>query len=132
VNATNVTVLASFAQGNIDSPSAGTTTARPFAMWGWAADTGAATGTGIDLVHVWAFPVGGGAPVFVGAATYGQARPDIGTYYLGASRFNNSGYSILVNSGNLPTPGTYDLRVYGRSTVTGSFSMERTVRVTVQ
>ena len=44
---------------------------------GWAADLQAAAGTGVDAVHVWACRRGGGAPIFVGAAEYGGARPDV-------------------------------------------------------
>jgi hypothetical protein len=129
VTATNVTVLASYPQGSLDSPGPGTQT-RPFGLWGWAVDMGATSGTGMNAVHVWAFPIAGGAPTFVGAATYGQPRPDMGAY-LGSNRFNNSGYSLLVTSSNLPTPGTYDLYVYARSTVTGTFTVIRAVRITV-
>jgi hypothetical protein len=128
-SATNVSVLSSYPQSNLDSPGPGSLS-RPFGLWGWAADTGATSGTGVDVVHVWAFPVAGGAPTFVGAATYGQPRPDMGAY-LGSNRFNNSGYSLLVTSSNLPTPGTYDLYVYARSTVTGTFTVIRAVRITV-
>jgi hypothetical protein len=128
-SAVNVIVGASLVQGNIEAPATGIRP-RPFGMWGWAADTGASSGTGIDVVHVWAFPISGAAPIFVGAATYGQSRPDIGSY-LGNSQFNNSGFSIMVTSANLPTAGIYDLHVYARSTVTGAFTDLRAVRVAV-
>jgi len=130
-SASNVKVSDSNAQLAIDSPANGSTRLRPFSIAGWAADTGAATGTGIDTIHIWAFPVGGGPQFFLGAATYGLSRPDVGAF-LGNSRFNNSGYALTVSSSNMPSPGTYDLQVYGRSTVTGSFSVMRVVRVIVQ
>ena len=39
---------------------------------------------------------------------------------------------MTVTSANLPTGGLYDLIVFGRSTVTGSFTVARVVRVNVQ
>jgi phospholipase D-like protein len=129
-SATNVTIQNSFPVGNLDNPHAGSGLARPFGMSGWAADTSATSGTGVDAVHLWAFPVRGGSPVFLGAASYGASRPDVRSY-LGSSQFTNSGWSLQVNSSNLRTPGPYDITAYGHSTVTGSFNVLGTVRVTV-
>ena len=98
--------------------------------WGWAVDGGASSGTGIDAIHVWAVPVGGGSQFLVGAATYGLARPDVGSY-MGSSQFNNSGYSITINSSNVASAGVYDFYVFAHSTVTGNFPIARIVRVTV-
>ena len=47
----------------VDTPSPNAIVAAPFVVAGWAMDDAAATGTGIDTVHVWATPVSG-APVF--------------------------------------------------------------------
>src|SRR6185369_8452687 len=58
----------------IDAPVAGAI-GQVFNVSGWAIDTGAPAGGGVDAVHVWAFPQNGGAPVFVGVASYGGARP---------------------------------------------------------
>lgn len=108
---------------SIDGPPGGSHQRSSFVLGGWAVDLGASSGTGIDSVHVWAYPVGG-APFFIGVATYGGVRSDIGGYY--GSRFTNSGYGIVVPA--LPN-GTYDLVVFARSTVTGTFSQARVVRV---
>ena len=51
--------------------------AQPFALGGWAADLSATDGTGIATLHAWAYPLAGGPPVFLGAASYGGARPDV-------------------------------------------------------
>jgi WD40 repeat protein len=118
-------VIGTAAHVAIDSPAPGTT-ASPFVVAGWAIDQAAASGTGIDLVHVWAFPVEGGAPLFAGAAEYGGARRDIGALF--GERFAAAGYSLHVNS--LPS-GSYDLVVYPRSTVTGDFRGAKVVRVVV-
>ena len=45
------------------------------------------------------------------------ARPDVGAVF--GPRFTDSGYTFVIS--NLPT-GTYDLGVYARSTVTGTFN----------
>jgi hypothetical protein len=130
--AANVTVnpTTSNPQMNIDAPSPGASRTRPFTISGWAVDTGAVSGPGIDAIHVWAFPVGGAPQFFVGVGTYGLSRPDVGAY-IGSSQFNNSGYSITINSGNVPSPGAYDFYVFAHSTVTGNFPIARIVRVTV-
>jgi len=131
-SATNVTVNStnSNPQMNIDAPTPGASRTRPFTISGWAVDAGAPSGPGIDAIHVYAFPVAGGSPIFVGAVTSFTSRPDVGAY-IGSSQFNNSGYSITVNSSNLPAPGLYDFYVFARSTVTGDFPIARIVRVTV-
>ena len=87
----------------LDGPPNGAVRARPFVISGWAVDTGSASGTGIDAIHIWAFPINGSPQFFVGAATYGTSRPDVGSY-LGASRYNNSGFTFTVTSGSVPAP----------------------------
>src|SRR4051812_46205432 len=61
----------------VDAPLLNATVAGPFIVSGWVLDQSAATGTGIDAVHVWAFPATG-SPTFVGAAAMGDSRPDVG------------------------------------------------------
>jgi hypothetical protein len=111
----------------IDVPAASSTHTPPFLIGGWAIDLGAASGPGVDAIHVWAFNTNGSPAIFAGAAAYGSARPDVGTAF-GASRFTDSGYNLTVTS--LPQ-GTYDIGVYARSTVSGTFNQVRFVRVTV-
>jgi len=130
--ATNVTVNATTSnpQMNIDAPSTGASRARTFIISGWAVDTGAISGPGIDAIHVWAFPVAGGPAIFVGVGAYGSSRPDVGAY-IGSSQFNNCGYSINITTSNLPMPGLYDFHVFAHSAVTGNFPIARIVRVNV-
>jgi hypothetical protein len=101
--------------------------ARPLLIAGWAIDTDADSGTGVDTVHVWAYPGDGGDPLFLGAAAYGGRRPDVGAIY--GTRFRDSGYGLLTTA---LAPGTYDLAVFAWSTVTGDFVPARVVRVTVR
>jgi hypothetical protein len=98
----------------IDEP--GPSVPRTFKVRGWAVDSGAVTGPGIDAVHVWAFPDSGAAPIWVGAADYGSPRDDIAAIY--GPTFRNSGYVLYAS---LP-PGRYSLQVFARSTVTGEFT----------
>jgi len=133
--AQNVTVQATNTNAVlfVDTPSPNTTQAqpRPFTVSGWAVDSGADSGTGIDAVAVWAFPTSGAPPTLVGLANYGSSRTDIGTLF-GDTRFTSSGFTFTVTSANLPAAGSYDLIVFGRSTVTGEFTVARVVRVDVQ
>jgi hypothetical protein len=78
---------------------------------------------------VWAYPVAGGNPIFVGTATLGQSRPDVGAAF-GHSRFNTAGYNLEVN-GALP-PGSYNLVVFAFSTVAGAFNNAAVVTIYVQ
>jgi hypothetical protein len=110
----------------IDGPTGGGV-AEPFDVDGWAADTVSTSGSGVDAVHVWAYPAAGGAPVFVGAATYGIDRPDVGAA-LGSARYNKSGYTLRVN--NL-APGAYRLVVFAHNTITGTFADAREVTITI-
>jgi hypothetical protein len=115
----------------IDTPGQNTTATQPFTLSGWAVDTGAPTGTGIDEIAVWAYPATGtGSPTFVGSGAYGSARPDIGAAF-GDARFASCGYTLTVTAPTLAA-GVYDLAVFGRSTVTGGFTAAKIVRVTVQ
>jgi hypothetical protein len=115
------------AQVVIDLPAAQATVVQPFIVAGWAVDANDQAGTGIDTLHVWAYPVGGGNPIFVGVAAYGGARPDVAA--LVGARFRASGYGVTVDG--LP-PNTYDLAVFAWSTVENRFLPARVVRVAVR
>jgi hypothetical protein len=93
---------------------------------GWALDPNTTSGSGVDAVHVWAYPAAGGNPVFVGVATLGFARPDVAAI-VGPSGVA-SGYGLI---GTLPR-GTWDLVVYAHSTVTNTFNNWQTVRFAVK
>jgi hypothetical protein len=110
---------------NVDLPAANATVAGKVTIAGWALDAGAPSGTGVDVIHVWVYPVGGTA-WFGGAGTYGGSRPDVGAAF--GSRFTPSGYALDLT---IPTPGAYDLVVYARSTLTGTFNNVQIVRVQV-
>ena len=116
-------------QVTIDLPTAivAADSAQPLVLAGWAIDTDADAGTGVDTVHVWAYPTGGGAPIFVGAAGYGGRRPDVAAVF--GDRFRDSGYGILVYG---LAPGSYDLAVFASSTVSGGFVPAKLVRVTLR
>jgi hypothetical protein len=115
----------------IDTPGQNTTVTPPFTLSGWAVDTAAPTGTGIDAITVWAYPTtSGAAPINVGSGAYGSSRPDIGTLF-GDTRFTSSGYSLTVGASTLAA-GVYDLVVFAHSTVTSGYTATAVVRVTVQ
>ena len=73
----------------IDLPVAAAHVTQPFALSGWAIDIDGSSwgffslmpnpGPGVDVVQVWAYPNpgSGAAPIFVGSASYGTARPDV-------------------------------------------------------
>lgn len=93
---------------------------------GWTLDLGAASGTGVGAVHVWAVPTTGGAPTFLGAATMGLARPDNQSAF--GQQFAPSGFILDYT---LPA-GTYNVIVYAFRTRTQTFDVARVIRVIVQ
>jgi Right handed beta helix region/Viral BACON domain len=116
----------------IDAPmNAGSMPAHAsFVITGWAVDPGAQAGTGIDALQAWAYPVANGtrsAPIFIGAAAYGSARPDVGQIY--GDRFTSSGWQVRVPR---LEPGTYDLAVFAHSVSSGEFGRPTIVRVRVR
>jgi endonuclease/exonuclease/phosphatase family metal-dependent hydrolase len=103
----------------MDAPRANTTVRVPFALGGWALDTASTSGTGVSTMHVWAFPVTGAAPVFLGVTGSG-ARPDVAAIY--GSRFLQSGFNLAVYS---LAPGAYTVVVYPFSTRLNAFDYAR-------
>jgi hypothetical protein len=111
----------------INPPSNGGVVMIPFTIGGWAIHTGDRTTTGINAVHLYAYPAAGGAPYFLGIAAYGIPRPDVGAIF--GAPYTNSGFSLTV-SGGLPQ-GTYILAAIARNAVTGVFDSVGTTTVTV-
>jgi hypothetical protein len=98
----------------VESPAPGSDLEAPFTVTGWAIDTSAPSGTGVDRVDVYAVPLSGGARTHLGTATYGGARPAVaGTY---GERFRNSGFTLTVE--NAPG-GSYRLVAEARSPHSG-------------
>ena len=111
----------------IDLPREREDVNQPFVIAGWAADLDATVGTGIDTLHVWAYPLGGGPPVFLGATAYGGIRPDVAAVY--GDEFRASGFGVTVQG---LEPGSYDLAVFPWSNVVNGFGAAKLVRVSVQ
>ncbi len=105
----------------VDAPLGGTTLPASFAVGGWALDLASINGSGVDAVHVWAYPyIGGslGSPVPLGAATLGISRPDVAQVF--GAGFANAGFSLTVSSG-LPA-GAFLLAVFARQASTQVFT----------
>ena len=108
----------------VDTPADGAIVETQFAVAGWAVDLASNEGSGVDTVHVWAYPVGGGSPIWLGVAEHGDPRPDVGALY-GVS-FTKSAYTLVVDQ--LPA-GSYDVVVYAHRAKTGTFAAAQVVRV---
>jgi hypothetical protein len=65
----DITVRAGNPMMFVDAPVTGAVLHPPFEIRGWAVDTDALAGPGVDAIHVWAFSASG-TPVFLGAATF--------------------------------------------------------------
>ena len=118
------------AQVVIDVPAQNATVEGAFLLGGWAADLDETVGTGVDTVHVWAYPVGNPTsvdPIFLGSAAYGGERQDVAAIF--GPQVAKSGYGLMVDS---LAPGKYDLAVFAWSTVKGGFVPAKVVRVIVK
>jgi hypothetical protein len=127
-NVQSVTVaIAGAPQMSIDTPAVNQDVTRNVVVAGWATDPNG-SGSGVDAIHVWAYPNpgSGAAPVFVGVAGLGVPRPDVAAAFgpWGAV----SGYGLMASL----SPGVYDLVVFAHSNATGTFNQARSVRVTVR
>jgi hypothetical protein len=111
----------------IDTPGSQKDVAQPFVLAGWAIDADSEVGTGVETLHVWAYPLTGANPIFVGVASYGGTRPDVASIF--GERFTDSGYGLTVNG---LAPGNYDLAVFAWSTAQNGFVPAKVVRVTVR
>jgi FG-GAP repeat len=110
---------------SIDLPL--TATVPPvFTIAGWATDGLATADSGVDAIHVWAIPIAGGAPVFVGVADLGFTRGDIAAIFGGF--YSEPGYALI---GGPLAPGTYDVYVFAHSARSATFNNFRIVRITV-
>jgi hypothetical protein len=114
------------AQMVIDTPRPQQDLAQPFVLAGWAADLDAASDTGIDVLHVWAYPLAGGPPVFLGTTTRAP-RPDVAAIH--GEQFRDAGFGLAVQG---LTPGHYDLAVFPWSTARGDFLPAQVVRITLR
>jgi len=110
----------------IDTPVADAIVGPMFLVGGWAAAPGVTTASGIDAIHVWALPVAGGAPIFLGAATTGISRPDVGAAFGGS--YADAGFGLIA--GPLPS-GTYALVAFAHNARSGTFTAAAIVRIVV-
>ncbi len=112
---------------SLDAPGNGSVLSSLYVA-GWAIDLAAPNGTGVDAIHVWAYPNPGSgqSPVFVGAASYGGARADVGLVF--GSRFANSGFFLAISG--VPA-GTYRIAAFAHSTFTGTFNAVRIADITL-
>jgi phosphatidylserine/phosphatidylglycerophosphate/cardiolipin synthase-like enzyme len=109
----------------LDAPGGNAQLGQGFIVGGWAADFAATKGGGIDVVHVYAYPLQGGVPIFLGQSMVVGLRPDVAAVY-GPQRAR-SGFTLSAPA--LP-PGGYRVVVFGRSTVSGAFSVSAFADVT--
>jgi hypothetical protein len=122
-----VTLTVSDARIAIETPADGATVSNGFQVAGWAAELAASSGTGVIDVEGYAYPRGGGSPIYLGAAAYGGARADVASVY--GAQFTNTGYSLSVS--NLTPGASYEIAMFVKSTVTNTFATAKTVNVSV-
>ena len=85
---------------------------------------------GIDTLHVWAYPLGGGPPrfwVLSGGPWSDLLGPDVAAVY--GDEFRASGFGVTVQG---LEPGSCDLAAFPWSNVVNGFGAAKLVRVSVQ
>ena len=102
----------------VDSPRANSTVPPSFFIAGWALDLAARQDTGIGQIHVWAYPVSGANPIFLGQMSRG-ARPDVAAAF--GPQFLDAGFWVTAT--NL-APGGYRLVLTPFSSITNAFQYD--------
>ena len=112
----------------MDLPGQNSVLDQRFQVGGWAADFSAASGNGIDIVHVYAYPLdAAGSPIFLGQATVRDPRPDVAAYF--GAAYARAGYNLIAPP---LLPGHYQIVAFGRSLVTSRFDISAWANVTVR
>jgi hypothetical protein len=115
----------------LDTPRPNAIVGQGFLIGGWTADFSSASGGGIDLVNIYAYPLDAagvaGTPVFLGQAPVNIPRPDVGGYF--GAQFGRTGFNIWAPP--LP-PGRYRVVAFGRSLVSGTFAAAASAEVTLR
>ena len=102
----------------VDAPRPNSTVPPSFFIAGWALDLAARQDTGIGQIHVWAYPVSGANPIFLGQMSRG-ARPDVAAAF--GPQFHDAGF--WVSATNL-APGGYQLVLTPFSSITNAFQYD--------
>jgi endonuclease/exonuclease/phosphatase family metal-dependent hydrolase len=102
----------------VDSPKAEATVPGSFIVGGWALDYMSQNDSGVPVLHVWAYPHTGGAPIFLADVRKGD-RPDVARAY--GPQFLKAGFSVVIDG---LAPGGYMLVVFPFSSVTGGFDFD--------
>ncbi|NNJ10045.1 peptidoglycan DD-metalloendopeptidase family protein [Chloroflexales bacterium ZM16-3] len=111
---------------DINTPGDGQTVAGDFVIGGWAIHEAAASGTGVNEVHIY-FDGGAGSGARSVAATYGIRRDDVATAF--GDRYRYAGYQFALNSSELSI-GQHTIHVYAHSTAIDQWQeMTRTFTV---
>ena len=116
-------------RGAIDVPARDAVLIQPFVVSGWAIDKSSPQGSGVDMIHVYAYPnpPANRPPIFIGVATYGGRRADIADMF--GSQFKRSGWNVTV--AGLPA-GSYRLAAIPHGRMANAFTGAITVTVTVK
>jgi hypothetical protein len=99
------------------------------ALEGWSLDPLSSDGAGIGRVHVWARRLDSAeqAPFFLGAATLGLTRTDVGDAY--GRQFDRAGFALAFPPLG---PGHYEVIVYAWSLRSGRWETARAINLRVR
>jgi hypothetical protein len=110
----------------VDGPANGALVSSTLGVTGWAFDTGAATGPGVDLVRI--FQGSACSGTVLADATLGGSRPDVQSALGLPAGFGTTGFAASITMSN---GGAQQITVCARSMVTGAFSTSVTRSLSV-
>ena len=110
----------------LDAPRPGAVVTSYFHVGGWAIDWASSNGTGIETVHVWAYPANGAPPVFLGVPSTG-ARPDVAAAF--GANFIGCGFGLNVQG---LAPGSYMLAIFPYSQALNGFDFASAISVNIR
>ena len=112
----------------LDTPGEGEAVSQGFWIGGWALDLGAASGSGVDVVHVYASPLDwAGGAIFLGQAPVNVSRPDLASLF--GAQFGTSGFNLVAPA---LSPGHYRITVFAHSVDANAFTAATSVDVDVR
>ena len=109
----------------IESPGNMSTVPGIVTLTGWSIDPASLTGSGTDLLHVWAVDANNVAQ-FLGWTKCTIDRPDVASQY--GSHFLTSGWTLTATDLH---PGRWTFIVYAHSSVTNTFRAAATISLDV-
>ncbi len=108
-------------RGTIDWPLYNGVVNKPLYVAGYAIDSSAQNGTGIDQVELYLDGYAQSSGISIGSPAYGSARPDVAAYY--GSWFRDSGFTFTWYPPLSFSVGRHSIALYAHQISTGTWGL---------